>query len=381
VTATLLHEPYIVPLGQRELTGSFRAAPDFRLRGMWPWTPFGLISVPEDHPGLRIEATIRGAPHLDVNSPDWTLQQVKGIHAARCRNLRIRNTVIEDVPTEAILASGIQGLDISHTHARRVLCLLTVHYFNGPSPRRNQDVYVHGYCTGADLRLPKAKPVSTSVLDSRFSVAGAAIYLAACEDAEVVDFASVGEVGGTVKTVDGRRVRIARCIGSNIMVQGSCYWSPELGPHSIYQGAQLPWPLGPGSRAEDITVEECNLHPRLSLTPLYDHPEYGGNTIQVSYPQRRTTIRNNHLWWEQGSYPTLHSAIQLAEGAEVTLTGNIFHRATAESHHAVWNAPGNLPAANGFHGDSAHDRWPSQILNADWRTANQFSAFKIESLP
>jgi len=370
---TILHEPYVVPPGQREVTGRFLAAPDFRLRGgniADGGTAMGMITVPPGAGWVRIEAEVIGSPHLDPNSQDWTLRDVRGIHAVLTRDITIKNSRFSDLPRAGIMLAGVEGADISHTHSERCNSLLDASYFTGPAMVRNRGIHVHGFCTHRNGRshLFPDLPHVYSVLDRSRWAGGMGIYLVA-EDSEVVDFAVLGECNGCVKTVDGRNVRIARCIGNQFMLQGSCYWSPQDGPNA----GTIPWPFGPKSRAKGIVIEDCLIHPRLTAHRFYEILEFGGNGIQLSYPQENTLIRNNHLWWEQGSYPTQHSAIQLAEGAEATLTGNVFHQATPESHHAIWNAPGNLPQANGFHGDSSPDRWPSKIINADWRTANQFS--------
>lgn len=368
VTEILLSAPYVVPHTQREVTGKFKASPSFRLVGNAQFTPLGMITVPEGHPGVRIEAEIRGAPHLDVNSPDWTVGQVRGIHLARCDDVVIRNTVIEDVPLEAILAGGIQGLDVSHSHARRCLTFLSVHYYSGPVPRRNQDVVVHGHCSAADLRTRKGAHYPSQI-DPRFDVAGAAIYFSAVEDGEVVDFLAGGENNGTFKNVDGRRIRVARTIGTKLQSQGSCYWDAERGPHSISNGQQLPWPLGPGSYARDVTFEDNEILPDMRLTQ-----GIGGHSIQLSWPQEGTRVLRNKVAWEPDkNYPaTQFACIQLAEGVNAEIRGNVFYKTDPTNHHGIWNAPGNINPPGGSYGDSAPAKWPSRIVNDDWRTSNEF---------
>lgn len=375
---TLLHTPYVVPRGQREVHGRFRAAPDFRQvpgdlgNGM---TAQGLITIPEGCDWVTVEAEIRGCSEL-LAAPwqDWTRSQVRGIHTWKTRHITVRNTVIEDIPRNAILFSGVEGFDLSHSHARNCENLLQADYFSGVyppgvEPLRNRGIHVHGFCTFQDGRsaVVGVGP-NFSLLHPSTGFGTNAINLVA-EDSEVTDFSTIGETWFAVKCVDGRRNRIARVHGAGIMAQGSCYWDPAKGPNAggIY------WPFGQNSKCEDLVIEDCILHPRLSLQRHHDNPAIGWNTLQLSYPSTRTTIRNNHLWWKQGSYPTQYSCIQLAEGYEAAITGNTFHKiASLTDHHAVWNAPANDVPGDGRYGDSAHEQWPSRILNSDWRTVNLF---------
>lgn len=134
------------------------------------------------------------------------------------------------------------------------------------------------------------------------------------------------------------------------------------GTHSnLPDGKPLFWPLGPNHVSKDVLVEECVLNPRLSLVRFYDHPIWGGNTMQLSYPQVRTVVRGCQLWWEQGPYPPQFAAIQLAEGVDATVRGNVFHRVASPEDHTI------------HIGDSAPAKWPSKI-NPDWKTANEFRA-------
>jgi len=368
VSETLLHAPYVVPLGQREVAGRFKAAPDFRLIGGnlgSGYTAFGLVTLTPGARKVRVEVELDGSA-LNLQSPDWQVTQTRGLHLPLCDDIEVVNTSIRQMPREAIYANGVRGLDVSESHSEQTETFLNLDYQTGRALRANSGIYVHGYCThrnGQTYGTAASGSEYESVLRPGRYIGSSGIvgYLA---DGEIVDFATLGEYKGCVKLVSSERVRIARCIGSYFMLQGSVYFDGDKGPHSVNpaNGQQLLFPFGPGHSAKDLVIEECVMRPNLTLWRRVDDPLSAGVTLQLSWPQARTVIRNNHLWWEPwAGRPSLMPCVQLSGGVDATLVGNTFHGVTGpDDPHGVLIGPED-------------SRWPSQI-NPDWRTANQFVA-------
>lgn len=337
----------------------FKAGPNFRLSG-----GMGLVDIQAGTmPGLTFkECHFLGHAGLDPESTDAAVNGVNGISAEWVDGLSVQDSRFELLSGVGIRIAGCRGTEVRACHSRRTLGLLAADYFVTLQPhaqwiRANSGLFVHGYCTHRDGQGgQRSNPNWKSIYDPRRGFGGNGLNVTAA-DFEIVDFAVVGETNVCVKTVDAQRGRIARCHGGSIMAQGSCYWDAVQGPHSVHPtGGQLFWPFGQGSYGKDLTIEDCVLNPRMNLGRFYDDPQFGGNTIQLSYPQARTVVKGCHLWSEPG-WP---AAIQLAEGVDVTITGNVFHGVTDPA------------SPDGIHVGDSSPAWPSKISNADWHTANQW---------
>lgn len=357
---TVLREPLLVPPGQRELSGRFKLAPDFKLglrTGVDGWTSYGAIGVARAK-NLRIVDVEIDASTLDFASADWRVNLVNGLHIDDSSGVTVEHFRARRVPQDAILVKRGVGIEIVDAAAEECFGLLSVvHQGNQDDPgtyrflpRATRD------CSFRELRfrngrnpLPAGNPYY-SILRTGESFGGDALKCTGLLDSEIEDVSTTGETFLTVKLAVCSRVKLRRVVGAGVTNQGAWQWSA-----AGVVTAPL-WPAEAPTSSEDCSITDSILHPRLSLCRFYDDPQRAtANAIHLNYPQR-TRVERNHLWHEPG-WPVCFGAF---EGVTATVKDNVFHNVT--------NVEDTSQAVFVF--DSLKE-WPSKI-NADWRTVNRF---------